>query len=172
MDHNKKKGNNIDEAKKSDDIDENTDIDIQNEQINQSKSKRSEPSFNDYLAGAMLANGIIWIWLQLIQIFGSQMSEYTFFTDLSFIVFIFAGYIAAFQVGKRVDTEHLTVGLKTAGYSLIMSLIIMYTSWPAASNRLALTLMLCLVFGGVIGGYMNIRRRIEIRRKKMKDAST
>jgi cation transport ATPase len=135
------------------------------------KSANAEPSLNDYLAGAMLANGIIWIWLQFIQIFGSRISQYSYLADLSYILFIFAGYIAAFQVGKRVDTEHLTVGLKTAGYSLIMALIIMYTSWPAPSSRLAFTLMICLVFGGVVGGYMNIRRRIKIKRR-LREASS
>jgi len=144
---------------------------IKNEKGARAKQTKPEPSFYDYLAGAMLANGIIWVWLQLIQIFGSRLSKYSFMADLSFIVFIYAGYIAAFQVGKRVDTEHLTVGLKTAGYSLIMSLIMMYTSWPAASSRLAMTLMLCLVFGGVIGGYMNIRRRINIRKRHLEASS-
>lgn len=144
---------------------------IENDGAQKTQGIRKEPSLNDYLAGAMLANGVIWMWMQLIQIFGSRISEYSIIADLSFIVFILAGYVAAFQVGKRIDVGHLTAGLKTAGYGLIMALIIMYTSWPAASSRLALTLMICLVFGGVLGGYMNIRRRIKLRRRDLKASS-
>ncbi len=150
---------------------ENNSENVDEEFISKKKPMKTEPSLNDYLAGAMLANGIIWIWLQFIQIFGTRISKYSFLADISFILFIFAGYIAAFQVGKRVDTEHLTVGLKTAGYSLIMALIIMYTSWPTPSSRLTFTIMICLVFGGVIGGYMNIRRRIKIKRRRLEASS-
>ncbi|MCW4050259.1 MAG: hypothetical protein NWE89_11060 [Candidatus Bathyarchaeota archaeon] len=131
------------------------------------------PTQTDYLAGAMLANGIVWVWMQALSLFRGVTSQLPIrlLTDASFLVYVFAGYFSASQVGKRADTKHLNVGLRTAGYSWIGSLIIMFTMASEPTLSLAVTLLICFVAGSVVGGYMIIRRRLQKRRQTLEASS-
>lgn len=132
-----------------------------------------EPNNTDYLAGAMLANGIIWIWMQALSLIGEDVFIVPkgLLTDLSFLIYIFGGYYAASQVCKRADTQHLIVGLKTAGYASVMAMVIMLTMISQLNIGIVLSISISLLAGGVLGGYMHIRKRLQRRRLELEASS-
>lgn len=138
--------------------------------LNQSKKN---PTGNDYFAGAMFANGIVWVWMQALSLFRAQTSliPSKFLADISFIVYILAVYLAVLQVGKRTDSQHLIVGLKTAIFSWVMAVVIMVTMAAEPTFSLAISLLVCFLSGGILGGYMLVRKRLEVRRKKLEASS-
>lgn len=132
-----------------------------------------KPNNTDYIAGAMLANGIIWIWMQALSLIGEDVFIVPkgLLTDLSFLIYIFGGYYAASQVCKRADTQHLIVGLKTAGYASVMALIIMLTMISQLKVSIVLSVSISLFAGGVLGGYMFVRKRLQRRRLELEASS-
>jgi hypothetical protein len=132
-----------------------------------------EPNNTDYLAGAMLANGIVWIWMQALSLIGEDafILPKSLLADLSFLIYIFGGYYAATQVCKRADTGHLIVGLKTAGYASAMALVIMLTMISQLNIGIALSISISLFAGCVLAGYMYVRKRLQKRRLELEASS-
>jgi len=144
------------------------DADAEHAEKPQVKSPR-EPNNTDYLAGAMLANGIVWIWMQALSLIGENVFIIPkgLLTDLSFIIYIFGGYYAATQVCKRADTQHLIVGLKTAGYASVMALLVMLTMISQLNIGIVLSISISLFAGGFLAGYMHVRKRLQKRRLEL-----
>jgi putative membrane protein (TIGR04086 family) len=132
-----------------------------------------EPTRTDYMAGAMLANGIIWVWMQALSLFRAQASKIptSLLADISYIIYILGGYFAAQQVSNRADSQHLKVGVKTALYSFAMTIFIMLTMSSEPSFTLLTSIMLCLFAGGILGGYMHIRKRLQRRQLELEASS-
>ena len=121
----------------------------------------------------MLANGIIWIWMQALSLFRNQASQIptSLLADISYIIYILGGYLAAQQVSKRADSQHLKVGVKTALYSFAMTIFIMLTMSSEPSFTLLTSIMLCQFAGGILGGYMHIRKRLQRRQLELEASS-
>jgi len=136
------------------------------------KTSPREPSNNDFMAGAILANGIIWLWIQSLSMFSDFMERIppAILTDLSYVTFILAGFISSQQVAKRSDKNQLIVALKSSFFSWVGS-VIMMLSMPSASVTFAIILFVCLMLGGVTGSYMLVRDRIIARRRRLKASS-
>ena len=139
------------------------------------KKGDSEPTNNDFMAGALLANGIIWFWMRSLTMFNDFMSRIpsAILVDFTYVTFIIAGFISSQQVAKRSDTNQLIVALRSALYSWAGSLLMMLTGniiTPTIS--FALTILICLLAGAVAGSYMLIRFRISERRRLMAEASS
>jgi O-antigen/teichoic acid export membrane protein len=130
-------------------------------------SKPKKPNINDYMAGAMLANGVVWIWMQALSVF----REYTIqvpaviLADISYVIYILGGYYASRQVCKRADEKHLIVGVKLAAASWVMGVFIMFTLAPEPNAGLMFALLVCFAAGCVLGGYMTVRARLNRRRQ-------
>ncbi|MCW4012106.1 MAG: hypothetical protein NWF07_03840 [Candidatus Bathyarchaeota archaeon] len=131
-----------------------------------------EPTSNDYMAGAILANGIIWLWLQSLQMFSGFTSRISpgILADFTAVTIVIAGFISSQQVAKRSERNQLIVALRSALYSWAGSLFMMLTS-PNASITFALILFVCLLAGGVLGSYMLIQMRINERKRKLQASS-
>ena len=98
-----------------------------NDQESQKESMVPTPS--DYMAAAMITNGIAWVWTQVVNSLTIlNQIPIKFLTDITFIVYVLAGAIGAFLAGKRADSKHLQVGLKATGYSLGVNALIMLTN--------------------------------------------
>ena len=135
-------------------------------------SKSTEPTGNDYMAGAILANGIIWLWLQSLQMFNGFTSRIhpSILADFTAVTIVIAGFISSQQVAKRSERNQLIVALRSALYSWAGSLFMMLTS-PNASITFALILLVCLLAGGVLGSYMLIQMRINERKRRLQASS-
>ena len=130
-------------------------------------AKPKQPNINDYVAGAMLANGVVWVWMQALPLFIESADQLIVaaIAELSWVVFIFGGYISSRQVCKRADEKHLLVGLKLAAVSWVMGIFIMFTLAPMPDVRLMMALLICFAAGGALGGYMTVRARLRSRRQ-------
>jgi hypothetical protein len=131
-----------------------------------------EPTSNDYMAGAIMANGIIWLWMQSLQMFSGFTSRIhpSILADFTAGTIVVAGFISSQQVAKRSYRNQLIVSLRSALYSWAGSLIMMITT-PNASITFALILLVCLLAGGILGSYMLIRMRINERKRTLRASS-
>ena len=147
--------------------------DVSDEEIAEQKEPLREPSNNDYMAGSILANGIIWLWMQTLIIFKNYTSRLppVYLVDLSYVTFIVAGFISSQQVAKRSERNQLIVSLRSALYSWIGSLIMMFTISGTPTISFAVILLICLMFGAFLGSYMLIRDRIVKRRNTIEESS-
>ncbi|MCK5671380.1 hypothetical protein KAI10_08345, partial [Candidatus Bathyarchaeota archaeon] len=50
-------------------------------------------SENDFMAGAMMANGIVFVWMQALSVFRQYVSQLPprFLVDVSYIIYLLAG---------------------------------------------------------------------------------
>lgn len=133
-----------------------------------------EPTSNDFMAGALLANGIIWLWMQSLTMFNEFMSRInpTILADFTYVTIIIAGFISSQQVAKRSDTNQLIVALRSALYSWAGSLLMMLSMAGGPTYSFALIILVCLLIGAVVGTYMLIRTRISERRRLIAEASS
>ena len=122
-------------------------------------------SENDFMAGAMMANGIVFVWMQALSVFRQYVSQLPprFLVDVSYIIYLLAGYIASRQVTKRAKREYLKAGLKTASYSTIMGLLILSSMNSDQTLSLAITLGICYFAGGIMGSYIETKVRLKKR---------
>jgi uncharacterized protein YneF (UPF0154 family) len=136
--------------------------------------KVKEPTSNDFMAGALLANGIIWLWMQSMNMFSSFFNRIpaVLLVDLTYLTFIIAGFISSQQVAKRSERNQLIVALRSALYSWAGSLLMMLTMSGGPTLSFALIVLVCLMIGAVAGSYMLIRTRIIERRRLIAEASS
>lgn len=129
----------------------------------------TEPTPSDYMAAAMITNGIAWGWMQILGS-GTLLSRLPtrFLSDITYVIYLFAGAVGAYLAGKRADTKHLIIGFKSAAYSLGLSLLIMLTSAPEPTLGLLLALTLSFGAGSIFGSYRIIHNRLAAKRKERK----
>ncbi len=120
---------------------------------------------NDFMAGAMMANGIVFVWMQALSVFRQYASQLPprVLVDASYIIYILAGYLASRQVTKRANRDHLKAGLKTAGYSTIMGLLIISTMNSEPGIGFAVILGVCYFAGSILGSYMELKTSLKRR---------
>ncbi len=118
---------------------------------------------NDFMAGAMMANGIVFVWMQALSVFRQYASQIPprFLVDVSYVIYVLAGYLASRQVTRRAKREHLKAGLKTAGYSTIMGLLIISTLNSETGIGFAVILGVCYFAGSILGSYMELKARLN-----------
>ena len=152
----------------------NEDDEPENEETTVTEKTVREPTNNDFMAGALLANGIIWLWMQSLTMFSGFMSRIhpTILADFTYVTIIIAGFISSQQVAKRSDKNQLIVSLRSALYSWAGSLFMMLSMSGSPTFSFALIVLVCLTIGAVVGSYMLIRSRISERRRLIAEASS
>jgi hypothetical protein len=128
-----------------------------------------EPTPSDYMAAAFIVNGIVWGWMQILGS-GTIISRLPLrvLSDITYVVYLVAGAVGAILVGNRADTKHLLVGLKSSGYSLVISILIMLTSAPDPTLGLLLALGIAFAAGSIFGSYRVVHLRLAAKRKERK----
>ena len=135
----------------------------------ESQKESMAPTASDYMAAAMITNGIAWVWTQVVNSLTIlNQIPIKFLTDITFIVYVLAGAIGAFLAGKRADSKHLQVGLKATGYSLSVNALIMLTNPMPLSMDLFWGMSISFAAGSVFGSYMVLHRSLAAKRKARK----
>jgi hypothetical protein len=135
----------------------------------ESQKESVAPTASDYMAAAMITNGIAWVWTQVINSLTIlNQIPIKFLTDITFIVYVLAGAIGAFLAGKRADSKHLQVGLKATGYSIGVNALIMLTNPMPLSMDLFWGMSVSFAAGSVFGSYMVLHRSLAAKRKARK----
>lgn len=130
--------------------------------------EKRAPELSDYIAGAMLANGIVWIWLQALSSMRNFFSRIPvgLLADISFIIYLLAGIIASYQVCKKASSGHLIVGVKFAAFAWALSLFIMMSNLPEPTIGMATIFLVCFAAGGIAGAYLSLRSHLRRTRVK------
>jgi len=127
----------------------------------------SKPSLNDYMAGAMLANGFIWIWSMMMgHIPLLYRAPIIILANASYLIYLVAGFTSSYLVCLRAERRHLIVGLKTALLSWLLSILFMLSFSPKPDWGFSTALLICLIMGSVAGAYLALKRRIRRRRSR------
>ena len=120
------------------------------------------PTLTDYLAGAMLANGFVWIWAQALPYLSGI--PLTLLALASYIIYLSGGIVASYLVCKRASSRHLSVGLKFAVVTWAFSIVLMLSIATEPTVGLAIALLVCFAAGGVAGAYLALRSTLRPRR--------
>lgn len=120
----------------------------------------------DYLAGAILANGVIWIGL---VIMGSLAGFFpsvptSIFSDVSYAMYVAVAIVVSYLVCRRSSSKHLAVGLRLAALEWMFSIIFTLSAVGQLSLILVLTFFLCFLLGAIIGAYMALRSKLRSAR--------
>lgn len=129
---------------------------------------KSKPELNDYIAGAMLANGIVWTWLQALSSMSGFFSRISIglLADMSFVIYLLAGIVASYQVCRKASYGHLIVGVKFAAFAWAFSLFIMLSMLLEPTIGMATVLLVCFTAGGIVGTYLSLKSRLRRTRVK------
>lgn len=125
-------------------------------------AKDVKPTLTDYLAGAILANGFVWLWTLILY----QFSDFfiglpaTFVADFSLIIYLSGGTLASYLVCRRSASRSVVTGLKLSVAAWLFSLV-MAPSIVDLSAGLVLSLLMCFLAGGVVGSYLALRRKLS-----------
>lgn len=121
------------------------------------------PNSSDYLAGAMLANGVVWVWNQAVGAMPNIFSQVSpgILADITYVIYLSGAIVSSNQVCKRTSSKHLIVGIKSGLASWVLSLIVMISMAPEPTIGMALSLLLLFLSGGVAGAYFVIRARLN-----------
>ena len=130
-----------------------------NEQLTHAQT----PTLTDYVAGAMLANGFVWIWIQLLGNLRNFFSNFSqiLLADITYIIYLAGSILASYLICKRASTGHLIVGIKFAGSAWVLSLFFMLSMIEQPTLGLAITFLLCFLSGGIAGAYLFRRSMLK-----------
>ncbi len=124
------------------------------------------PNLTDYMAGAMLANGFVWIWSMILTYFPDPISRIpiVILAVTAYVIYISGSAVSSYLVCKRTSSNHLMVGLKLAGLAWLFSLIMMLSSTTGPTLGSAVMLLICYLAGGLAGAYMALRSELRPRK--------
>ncbi len=124
------------------------------------------PTITDYMAGVMLANGIVWIWAMALATFSDFFSRipHVILAFIAYVIYILGSTLASYLVCKRTSSKHLVIGLKLAGLAWFFLLIMMLGATTMPTPALAIILLVCYGVGGMAGGYLALRSELGSRK--------
>ena len=127
-----------------------------------------KPNLFDYLAGALLTNGIVWMWTMALNYLITVMPSVNLdiLVILTFIVFIGGSAATSYLVCRKTDSGHLNVGLKLALVDFLFSITFML-SMAEPSVGLLVTLLICFFAGSILGAYLALKTRLRRPPKKI-----
>ena len=127
---------------------------------------REMPNLNDYLAGAILANGFVWIWSLALGHFSDLFERIppVILANASYVIYLSGGIVSSYLVCKRASSGHIFVGLKLVALTWAFSIVLMLSIATEPSIGLAIVFLVIFTAGGVAGAYLALRSRLKPRR--------
>lgn len=123
-----------------------------------------KPTLTDYMAGAMLANGFVWISRQALPRF-AWVSP-TILADALYVIYLSGGIVSSYLVCKKTTSKHLFVGLKVGAAAWALSIFFLLSSTLENILGIAFVLLVIYAAGGVAGAYLALRTRLRRTRVK------
>lgn len=119
------------------------------------------PTLFDYTAGAMLANGFVWIWYQALPYLSWVPA--TILADAEYVSFLLGGILSSYLVCRRTSSKHLFVGLKVAAAASVLNFFLVLSSNIENVLGFAIVVLVIFAVGGVAGAYLAPRSRLGQR---------
>ena len=123
-----------------------------------------KPTLTDYMAGAMLANGFVWISRQALPYFAWVPTN--LLADALYVIYLSGGILASYLVCRKASSKHLLVGLKVGAVTWIFSIFFLLSL--TFENILGFTFVLLIIYaaGGIAGAYLALRTTLRRQRVK------
>jgi len=115
------------------------------------------PTLFDYAAGAMLANGFVWIWYQALPYL--SWAPAAILADAEYISFLLGAIISSYLVCRRASSKHLSVGLKVAAAASALNLFFVLSSNIENVIGFAVVVLVIFAVGGVAGAYLALKSK-------------
>lgn len=115
------------------------------------------PTFFDYAAGAMLANGFVWIWYQALPYL--PWVPATILADLEYLSFLLGAILSSYLVCRRASSKHLSVGLKVAAAASALNFFFVLSSNIENVIGFAVVVLVIFAVGGVAGAYLALKSK-------------
>lgn len=106
------------------------------------------------MAGAVLAYGIVYFWIELKAMGGVP-------GILAYVIYYLAGVIPSYLVCRRTDSSHLLVAVKTAILSWVFVVVTLLAFTQGSNTFFFVVLLVFLVLGGVTSAYVSLRKRLS-----------
>ena len=126
------------------------------------------PTLTDYMAGAMLANGFVWMPRLTLPYFARAGVPAPLLADALFLIYLSVGIVSSYLVCKKATSKHLFVGLKFGAVAWVFSIFFLLSSTFENILGFAFVLLVIYAAGGVAGAYFAVRTRL--RRTRVKPA--
>lgn len=123
-------------------------------------TKQSTPTLTDYIAGAILSNGFVWMWYMSL-FYLSSFFPVTILADASLIIYLLGGAVSSYLVCKRASSGHLVTAVKLAFVTWIFLLFLSLSFDFELTVSFFTTLLVCFVVGDVVGAYLALRSRLR-----------
>jgi small-conductance mechanosensitive channel len=114
-----------------------------------------KPVIFDYFAGGLLTSCLVWFWLQLIAYFPELPIE-----TLG-LFYIAASAASTHLVCKRTTRGQLGVGIKTALFSWVMTMLILLSFGLELNTDFMIQLIIGYLFGSMVAAYLALRSRLR-----------
>lgn len=131
-------------------------------------TKQSGPTLTDYVAGAILGNGVVWIWYMSL-FYLSSLIPVTILADVSLFIYVFGGAASSYLVCRRASSGHLITGIKLAFVTWMFSFFLSLSFDFELTVSFFTTLLVCFVVGDVLGAYLALRSRLRRPKPKAVD---
>lgn len=112
------------------------------------------PSITDYMAGAVLAYGIIYFWIELHM-------YYSPIWPLAYLFYYLGGLIPSYLVGKRTGAAELQVAIKSVLISWVFVVVSLLAFTEGNTISYFALLLVMFILGGVTTAYISLRRRLR-----------
>lgn len=123
-----------------------------------------KPTLTDYMAGAMIANGFVWISRQALPYF--KWVPPVILANALYVIYLSGGIVSSYLVCIKTTSKHLLVGLKLGATAWALSLFFMLSSTLEDILGFAFVLLVIYAAGGVAGAYLALRTRLRRPRVK------
>jgi len=112
------------------------------------------PSTFDYLAGGILANGLVYFW----QVILAYMPDAA---ALSVVAYVLAGFAPSWFICRRTSKQHLLVGAKAAVAAWVITLFMLFSLASELSLTFVSVLLVCYLIGSLAASYLSLKKQIR-----------
>lgn len=120
-------------------------------------------SFEEYLAGGFLGNAPIFFFTYAVKCLFPDGEPTPALELVSTLTVVFGGIVSGYLVVRRIDCDHLRIGLKTGLSSFLVNLTFSSVIFEGTTIVYGLYILLLFCVGGVTGAWL---RWATMRRRK------
>ena len=115
-------------------------------------------SIIDYLAAATLSYGVIFFWLKLSTIIKLPWL-------VSYLIFYLGGLGPTYLVCRRTDRNQFPVGIKSAVFSWVFTLVCLITFTQGDPSSFFKMLLMLFLLGGLTSSVITMKERLKPKKK-------
>jgi len=116
------------------------------------------PNFDEYLAGIVLASGIVWIWYFLLSRISLNILR-----NASFVIYFLSSGIASYLVSLRASKKYFTIGFIVSMISWLVSLPQSLSLTAEPTPSLTLSILTSFIMGGATGSYLALKKKLRLK---------